>query len=148
MPLDETQRTELDGRAGAFVDELSALSAGSPEFGKKVEQLTNLGRREIKAAADHSSRFLDRPVKAMSEDSAVGSDLVKLRRVVEGLDPRGRGDLLSKKKLLGLIPFGNKLRDYFEEYQSAQGHIAAILEQLDGGKDELTKDNAAIDTER
>src|SRR4029079_19559579 len=52
------------------------------------------------------------------------------------------------KKLLGMLPFGNKLRDYFEGYQSAQGHIAAILARLESGKDELLKDNAAIDVER
>ena len=46
------------------------------------------------------------------------------------------------------MPFGNKLRDYFDGYQSAQAHIASILARLQSGKDELLKDNAAIDVER
>jgi len=52
------------------------------------------------------------------------------------------------KKLLGIIPVPGKMRSYFDGYVSAQGHISAILDQLATGKDELLKDNAAIDVER
>ena len=47
-----------------------------------------------------------------------------------------------------MLPFGSKLRDYFDGYKSAQSHIASILARLASGKDELLKDNAAIDVER
>ena len=40
------------------------------------------------------------------------------------------------------------MRDYFDGYKSAQSHISSILARLAGGKDELIKDNAAIDVER
>src|SRR5262249_51828829 len=99
-------------------------------------------------AASHSNRFLDRPVRAMDSDSNVGKSLVDLRQTIEDLDPARRGDLLSPSKLLGLIPFGNKLRGYFDSYPSAQKPIAAILDRLASGRDELLKDNAAIDVER
>lgn len=148
VPLDTAQKTELEARVGVFIDELTAHDANSPEFGKKVEQLTDLGRREIADAAGQSGRFLDRPVKAMDSDSRVGADLTELRRTIEDLDPGRRGDLLKPKKLLGVLPFGNKLRNYFDRYTSAQTHIAAILTRLARGKDELLKDNAAIDVER
>lgn len=148
VPLDSGQKTQLQARAGAFIDELVALDANSPEFGKKVEQLTVMGRREIADAAGHSSRFLARPVKAMDDDSSVGADLAELRRTIEDLDPGRRGDLLAPKKLFGILPFGNKLRDYFDGYRSAQSHIASILARLASGKDVLLKDNAAIDVER
>jgi uncharacterized protein YaaN involved in tellurite resistance len=148
VPLDNRQKTQLAGRVDSFIDDLIELDANSPEFGKKVEQLTTMGRREIADAAGHSNRFLDRPVKAMNSESSVGADLTELRRTVEDLDPGRRGDLLGRKKLLGIIPFGSKLRDYFDGYKSAQTHIAAILARLASGKDELLKDNAAIDVER
>jgi uncharacterized protein YaaN involved in tellurite resistance len=148
VPLDSGQKVELAARARRFVLELVALDANSPEFGKRVEQLTTMGRREIADAAGHSSRFLARPVKAMDSESSVGADLAELRRTVEDLDPGRRGNLLAPKKLLGIVPFGSKLRDYFDGYQSAQTHIASILARLQGGKDELLKDNAAIDVER
>jgi uncharacterized protein YaaN involved in tellurite resistance len=52
------------------------------------------------------------------------------------------------RKLFGIIPFGKSVQNYFRQYQSAQGHISAILARLQSGKDELLMDNAAIDTER
>ena len=148
VPLDTAQKVALGSRARAFVAELVALDAKSPEFGSKVEQLTTMGRREIADAAGQSNRFLQRPVKAMDAESSVGSDLSELRRTVEDLDPGRRGNLLAPKKLLGIVPFGSKLRDYFDSYRSAQSHIASILARLQSGKDELLKDNAAIDVER
>jgi len=83
----------------------------------------------------------------MASESSVGSDLAALRRTVEDLDP-GKRNLLAPKKLFGVLPFGDKVRDYFDGYKSAQSHIATILARLASGKDELLKDNAAIDVER
>jgi uncharacterized protein YaaN involved in tellurite resistance len=147
VPLADAKKSALEARAEAFVTELSALASGSPEFGRKVEQLTNLGQREISDAAGHSNRFLERPVKAMSKEGSVGTDLAQLRRTIEDLDP-GKRNLLAPKKLFGILPFGDKMRDYFDSYTSAQSHIASILTRLSSGKDELLKDNAAIDVER
>jgi uncharacterized protein YaaN involved in tellurite resistance len=148
VPVDAGKKAQLSSRVDAFIHELIALDANSPEFGKRVEQLTSMGRREIAEAAGHSNRFLDRSAKGMNAESSVGADLAELRRTVEDLDPGRRGDLLAPKKLLGVMPFGNKLRDYFDGYKSAQTHIASILARLASGKDELFKDNAAIDVER
>jgi uncharacterized protein YaaN involved in tellurite resistance len=138
----------LNTRADKFVNELAVLDANAPEFGTKVEQLIYLGRKEIAEAAGQANRFLDRPTRAIGQESGVGSDLAQLRRTIEDLDPGKQGNLLSTKKLFGIIPFGNKLRDYFDSYASAQSHISVILARLMSGKDELLKDNAAIDVER
>jgi uncharacterized protein YaaN involved in tellurite resistance len=148
VPLRDEERSALEVKVDAFVDELVSIDANSPDFGKKVDQLTNMGRREIADAAGASNRFLDRPVKAIDADSGIGNDLTELRRTVEELDPGRRGKLSGPRKILGIIPFGSKLRNYFDGYKSAQGHISAILARLASGKDELLKDNAAIDVER
>jgi uncharacterized protein YaaN involved in tellurite resistance len=148
VPLKSEQQTALEAKVESFVDDLVAQDANSPEFGKRVDALTALGRREIAEAAGYSNRFLDRPVRAMDKESGVGADLAELRRTIEDLDPGKRGDLMTRKKLFGVIPFGNKLRNYFDSYQSAQGHISSILARLGSGKDELLLDNAAIDVER
>src|SRR4051812_29875008 len=148
VPLKTEETSELDKRVSQFVDELATLDSNSPEFGKKVDQLTTMGRKEIAESAGASNRFLDRPVKAIDSNTGIGANLTQLRKTVEDLDP-GRGGALAKpRKLFGLIPMGNRLRGYFMKYQSAQSHIAAILAALASGKDELLMDNAAIDTER
>jgi uncharacterized protein YaaN involved in tellurite resistance len=148
VPLKEDERSALELKVDAFIDDLVAADTNSPEFGKKIDQLTTMGRKEIAEAAGQSNRFLDRPVKAIDTDTGIGADLTELRRTVEDLDPSRRGNLLTPRKLFGIIPFGSKLRNYFAGYQSAQTHISAILARLTGGKDELLMDNAAIDTER
>jgi uncharacterized protein YaaN involved in tellurite resistance len=145
VPLKSDETSELDKRVGQFVDELASLDANSPEFGKKVDQLTAMGRKEISEAAGASNRFLDRPVKAIDKDTGIGADLTELRRTVEALDPK---EATKTKKILGIIPFGNRVDRYFDKYRSSQTHIQKILGSLANGKDELLMDNAAIDTER
>ena len=148
VPVGEEAKTKLQVRVDEFVEDLVSQDANSPEFGRKVDQITNMGRKEIAEASGHSNRFLDRPVRAMDKDAGVGANLAELRRTVEDLDPSTKGNLSAPRKLFGLIPMGGKLRNYFDSYKSAQGHISAILGALQGGKDELLMDNAAIDVER
>ncbi len=148
VPVDAEKKSKLEEKVDGFVSELVALDANSPDFGKKVDQITNMGRKEIAAAAGMSNRFLDRPIKAMDKDSGVGANLSELRKVVEDLDPGKNGAKSGSKKFLGIIPMGNRLTSYFRKYQSAQTHIQSILGHLSSGKDELLMDNAAIDVER
>ena len=148
VPIDDQKKSKLDEKVDGFIDDLVAQDANSPEFGAKVDQIVNMGRKEIADAAGQSNRFLDRPVRAMDADNSVGADLAELRRTIEDLDPSSKGDLFTKKKLFGIIPFGSRMRDYFDSYKSAQSHIRSILTNLASGKDELIKDNAAIDVER
>lgn len=148
VPVDDSKRTQLQQRVETFVEDLVAQDVNSPEFGKRVDAISAMGQKEIREAAGQSNRFLDRPVKAMNQESGVGADLAELRRTIEDLDPGKQGNLLAPKKLFGVIPFGNKMRNYFDGYKSSQTHIASILKSLGSGKDELLMDNAAIDVER
>jgi len=148
VPLKDEERSALQQKVDGFIDDLISTDTNSPEFGKKIDQLTAMGRKEIADAAGQSNRFLDRPVKAIDSDTGIGNDLTELRRTVEDLDPSRRGKLTAPRKLFGLIPFGSKLRNYFDSYKSAQSHISTILARLASGKDELLMDNAAIDVER
>ena len=148
MPVDSGVRSQLQTKVDGFIGELVALDAGSPDFGMKVTQITNIGQKEINALSGQSNRFLDRPTKAMDGNGSVGKSLIELRHVVEDLDPARKGDLLKPRKFLGIFPMGNKLKKYFDRYASSQSHINGILTSLSRGKDELLQDNIAIDGER
>ena len=153
VPVTDEQREKLEKKVQEFIDTVVGVDVNSESFKEKVSAIHNLGNAEIREAANMSSRMLERPVRAMSEglfdeNSTVGRSLVELRQTVEELDPSRHDNLLSAKKLLGFIPFGNRLTNYFHQYQSAQSHINAILESLYNGQDELRKDNAAIETEK
>src|ERR1044072_1528755 len=127
VPLRTEETSELDKRVAQFVDELANLDTNSPEFGKKVDQLTAMGRKEIAEAAGASNRFLDRPGKGIDKASGIGSDLTELRRTVEALDPKGAS---KTRKLLGIIPFGKRMDRSFGKYPSSQTHIPKILGSL------------------
>jgi uncharacterized protein YaaN involved in tellurite resistance len=112
-----------------------------------------MGNAEMTQAASVSNRMLERPVRTMKDgafdkSSPISKGLIDLRTTVEKLDPSRQGDLLSMHRILGVIPFGNKLRNYFESYQSAQTHLKSIMDSLYHGRDELQRDNAAIEQEK
>ncbi len=153
VKLEPAALQRLDGKVTEFVDIVLRADVHSDGFTEKVNAIHTLGNADIRAAANVSNRMLERPVQAMEgglfdESSSVSRSLVDLRATIEDLDPARQGDLLAPKKLFGLIPFGNRLRDYFLHYQSAQDHINGILKSLYSGQDELRKDNAAIEQEK
>ena len=110
VPVDAEKRSKLEEKVDGFINELVALDANSPEFGKKVDQITNMGRKEIAQTSAMSNRFLDRPIRAMDKDSGVGANLAELRKTVEELDPGKKGKLSTGRKIHGIIPFGNSLK--------------------------------------
>jgi len=153
VPLDDQTKEKLDGRVAEFLASLDQTEVDNPVFSDRINGIHSLGSLEIKASASVSNRMLERPVQSMQsglfdEGSTISQGLLALRNQVEELDPGTQDDLLAPRKLFGLIPFGNKLRDYFQRYQSAQTHINKIIESLLSGQDELRKDNAAIEQEK
>jgi len=153
VPISEADRAKLDAMVASYLDSVSSLDTHSAEFTAKVKDISKLGDDDIRASAAVSNRLLDKPLAAMqngglTETSAVSHSLLALRRQVEELDPSTQGDLLSPRKLLGLIPFGDRLRDYFDRYRSSQHQLDAIITALYHGQDELQRDNASIEQEK
>lgn len=144
---------ELDTQVRRFIDDITQHDSQSPQFKEAVARIHAMGAKDIEASAAVSNRMLERPVKSLDnglfdKGSEIGKSLIDLRRQIESLDPSRQGDLLSPRKLLGLIPMGSRLVDYFDRYQSSQAHLDAIIESLKRGKDELLRDNAAIELEK
>ncbi len=144
---------DLDQRVQLFLDTILAETPGSSAFSERIDTVYALGQEEIRAAAGLSNRLLEMPARSLQNGvldaaSPVSRSLIELRKTVEALDPSRQGDLLSPKKLLGIIPMGSKIKDYFLRYESAQSHLDAILRSLYDGQDELRKDNAAIEEEK
>lgn len=144
---------ELDQQVAQFIDDITQHDSQAPQFKLALERIHAMGNKDIEASASASNRMLDRPVKSIESGlfgsgAGIGQGLIELRRQIEELDPSRQGDLFSARKLLGFIPLGNKLVDYFDRYQSSQAHLNAIIEALRRGKDELMRDNAAIEQEK
>jgi len=143
----------LDEQVRQFIGDITECDSQDPKFKTALERIHAMGNKDIEASASMSNRMLDRPVGTLKnglidQGSEIGAGLLDLRRTVEDLDPSRQGDLFSPRKLLGFIPFGNKLHDYFQRYQSSQTHLNAIIEALKRGRDELLRDNASIEQEK
>lgn len=141
----------LDEKVTAFLSQIEQAETKSPELAAQADAVRSMGDVDIRKAAEASNRLLSTPVKAMREGalaqgSTVGKTLMDLRRTVEDLDPHQ--DQGFKKKLLGIIPMGRSVENYFRKYQSSQDHLNAILHALRSGQDELTRDNVALGMEK
>jgi uncharacterized protein YaaN involved in tellurite resistance len=140
----------LDAKVDAYLQGLLSEAPKSPGFAAKSADVRTMGDGDIRQAAETSNRLLKAPVKALqegglAEGSTVGATLLELRRTIEDLDPK---EATGTRKLLGMVPFGDKVADYFRKYQSAQSHLDGILHALRDGQDELGKDNAALNLEK
>jgi uncharacterized protein YaaN involved in tellurite resistance len=151
VPLQNDERAAIVADAQRQASEIVSLQPQSPEFAARLKALESLGNEEIVRSASVANRMMERPTRAMGalgEGSGVSKTLLDLRATVEKLDPSRQGDLFSPKKILGVMPFGNKLRDYFRGYESSQAHLNGIIESLRRAKDELLRDNASIEQEK
>jgi uncharacterized protein YaaN involved in tellurite resistance len=155
IPVAPEQQTVLQQKAAAFVADLVSVDVRSPEFSRKIASITTMGEREVRESSQVSNRMLERPAAALAGARGQGGDaqvkvantLTELRHTVTDLDP-GQSDLGGVRKIFKFLPGGDKLRAYFDRYQSAQAQLDAIIKALASGQDELRKDNAAIEGER
>jgi uncharacterized protein YaaN involved in tellurite resistance len=148
--VDPSTLPALDGKVESFITALTTAQPRSPEFAAQANNVRSMGDADIRKTAETSNRLLQTPVKALqeggiAEGSKVGNTLMELRRTVEQLDP---SQATGVRKFLGIIPFGDKVTDYFRRYQSAQSHLNGILHALQNGQDELTKDNVSLNMEK
>ncbi len=130
----------LDAKVDTFLTSLMPGRPRSPEFAAKATDVRSMGDDDIRAAAETLE-----PAAQVAGPGAPGG------RAVRGLQGRlarcsscavrsrtwTRRRRPGSKKLLGMIPFGDKLEDYFRKYQCAQSHLDAILHALRNGQDEL-----------
>ena len=153
VQLTPEQIAKLDPQVATFAHDLLGLPVHSDEFKTRVNAISAMGSAEIQRSSSISNDLLNRPVREMNggifdSNSDVAKQLLSLRTIVEKLDPATKGDLFSPHKLLGLIPFGSHLVDYFRSYESSQQQLNAIIQGLYASRDQLLRDNAAIDQER
>jgi uncharacterized protein YaaN involved in tellurite resistance len=153
VQLTPDQTAKLDSQVADFAKELLSLPIHGDDFKTRVSAISAMGNAAIQQSSGVSNRLLDSPVRAMNggifdSSSDVSKQLLDLRDTIERLDPRSKGDLFSVHKLLGIIPLGPKILDYFRSYESSQTHLNAIISGLYASRDQLLHDNADIEQEK
>ena len=108
-------------------------------FRAKAASAFRLGREETAATAHlMSGRFMARNMVGM-EDSTAFKAISEMRRHLDELDPGKEGDLLSQNKLLGMIPYGDKLKAYCRRFQSASQQLQTAMRQIYAARDDLQR---------
>jgi uncharacterized protein YaaN involved in tellurite resistance len=141
---------ELQERARSLADQLLSFDPGDDSSREQRRVAIEEMGRDLQRAAATRSRMLQQPVRDMArgseEGGPVAKSLVDLRIEVEKLDPASVDlDPGWFTRLLGNIPgVGTPLKRYFMRYESSQTVIDSVIKSLEGGRDELKRDNVTL----
>jgi uncharacterized protein YaaN involved in tellurite resistance len=145
VPLVAETAGKIDAQVAAFVSGLMTEDVQSDAFRSKLDSAFRLGKEEISsAAAMMTGRFMERNYVGV-EDSATFKSLSTMRNMLDDLNPGKQGDLLQPNKLFGLIPFGNKLQEYFRKFQSAGSQLQTVMTQIYAARDDMQRDSTEIE---
>ncbi|MFO1324019.1 MAG: toxic anion resistance protein [Burkholderiales bacterium] len=145
LPLAPGLAERVDEQVTRFVDGLLTEDVQGDAFKSKLDSAFQLGREEIAVtSALLNGRFMTRTMIGMDDSPAVKA-VATLRRHLDELNPGNEGDLLSPNRILGIIPFGNRLRSYLRRFQSAGAQLQAAVQQIYAACDDLQRDGIEID---
>ena len=146
----EEQISATEKKASEIVRSLLSIDLTQAENkARSVATIDAIGLQQQKKSSELST-MLKEPIARLahsSEDgSAVAQSLIDLKMQVEALDPSELNlDPGWFSRLVGLIPgVGSPLKRYFSKYESSQTIIQAIINSLEGGKNQLTRDNTTL----
>lgn len=156
-PLTAAEAQEAKSLALSFSKEVTQMNTKSPEFAVKLREIQTLASSDMVKSSEGASRLLQHSSSSLigskkgdkggSAQAKVANTLAELRSTVDDLTPNA-GDLSPSKKILGFIPGGRKIEKYFQKYESAQTQLDNITKAMLHGKDELLKDNAALEVSK
>jgi uncharacterized protein YaaN involved in tellurite resistance len=148
VPLKAEVQQQVDDQVIRFIDALAHEDVHSDAFKQRLDSAFALGKEEISNASSlMQGRFMQRNFVGI-EDSDAYKAINAIRGQLDELNPGKDGDLLQPRKLLGLIPFGNKLEAYFRKYQSAAEQLKTSMSQLYAARDDMQKDVVDIEATR
>ncbi len=148
VPVDAARQARIEAIAREFAGAFLSIALHDPAFDKESDRIASVGRREVAVLSDQARRALARSGESDGTTTALNSQLDRLRAVVARLDPGAGETVLRPRKLLGFIPLGDGISDYFASYSSAEAEIEAVLAALVEGRDRLIQDSIAIDADR
>lgn len=148
VPLKPELKTAVDDQVERFVNALLNEDVHSDAFKAKLDSAFALGKEEISVAASlMQGRFMQRNFVGV-EDSTAFKAIQEMRSHLDELNPGNEGDLFEPQKLLGFIPFGNKLQAYFRKFESAGTQLQKSMQQIYAARDDMQRDVVEIEAVR
>jgi uncharacterized protein YaaN involved in tellurite resistance len=148
VPLKAEIADKVDEQVQRFIEALEKEDLHSEPFKAKLDSAFQLGRQEISVAAGLMQGSLMQRNFVGATDTPAYKAIAAIRAQLDELNPGKDGDLLQPRKLLGLIPFGNKLEAYFRRFQSASSQLQTAMTQLYAAKDDIQRDVVDIEATR
>jgi uncharacterized protein YaaN involved in tellurite resistance len=143
IPLKDDTKSAALVQADRFIHDLLSMELTSGEFRSRVDSAFRLGRKEIGDSALLTGKFLEKNFAGETNNPAF-QVINEMRSLFEDLDPGKEGDLFTPNKLLGMIPFGNRLQAYLRRFDSASGSIQKLMDNLYGVQDQLARDDQEL----
>ena len=148
VPLKPDAAKAVDDQVLRFIDALASEDIHSDAFKSRLDSAFALGKEEVSTAASlMQGRFMQRSFAGI-EDSPAFKAISEIRAQLDELNPGNDGDLMQPRKLLGMIPFGNKLEAYFRKYQGAAEQLSKSMSQLYAARDDMQRDVVDIEATR
>jgi len=142
--------TKLRDQARSQAEVLLSFEPGDESAREQSRVAVEEMGRDLQRRSATRSRMLQQPVRDMAKGSEEGGpvakSLVDLRIEVEKLDPVSIDlDPGWFTRLIGKIPgVGTPLKRYFMKYESSQTVIDSVVKSLEGGRDQLKRDNVTL----
>ncbi|MDP2367933.1 toxic anion resistance protein [Rhodoferax sp.] len=148
VPMAPALKTAVDEQVDRFMQGLLTEDIQSDAFKAKLDGAFALGKEEISIASSlMQGKFMARNFAGV-EDSSAFNALQDMRGHLDALNPGKEGDLMQPRKLLGFIPYGNKLQAYFRKFESAGGQLQKSMQQLYAARDDMQRDVVEIESVR
>lgn len=148
VPLEPQLKSAVEDQVQRFMDGLLTEDVQSEGFKARLDSAFALGREEVSVASSlMQGRLLQRNFIGM-EDTAAFKAIQDMRGQLDELNPGKQGDLFQPQKLLGIIPYGNKLQSYFRRYQGAAGQLQKSMQQLYAARDDMQRDVVDLEATR
>jgi uncharacterized protein YaaN involved in tellurite resistance len=143
VPMKDDLRKQAESQADQFIADLLRMDVTSGEFRSRVDSAFRLGRKEIGDSSLLTGKFMEKNF-VKDTDNPAFKVMTEMRTLFESLDPGKEGDLLSQNRLLGVIPFGNRLHAYLQRFDTASVILRKLIDNLYGVEDQLARDDQEL----
>jgi len=143
VPISDQTRSATLNQADQFIADLLKMDVTSGDFRARIDSAFRLGRKEISESALLTGKFMEKNFAGDTNNPAF-QVMNEMRALFEALDPGKEGDLFTPNKILGVIPFGNKLQTYLHRFDTASASLRKLIDSLFGVEDELSRDDQEL----
>ncbi|OYU45446.1 MAG: toxic anion resistance protein [Burkholderiales bacterium PBB4] len=148
VPLPVETKTAVDDQVERFMNGLLSEDLQSEAFKSRLDSAFALGREEISVASSLMQGRLMQRNFAGVEDSSAFKAIQDMRGHLDELNPGKEGDLFQPQKILGFIPYGNKLQAYFRKFERAGNPWQKSMQQIYAARDDMQRDVVDIEATR